>query len=310
MLLILAILPIIVTVGLGAGAGLRHQFSPMTSEVLIQLVMHYALPLSLFGGILSLKRTTILQNHLVALWLAVGMLGGLIMVIGIQYGCRQTLEVATLRALVIASPSVPFMGISVLLVLFGKISILLVALGGLYMNLVQVPLSVLLLTLASGLPAEQRWQASWQKFCSAVRQPVVWAPISAFILNLAGVRLPSAWLTSFTELGQAAGGVALFALGLLLTTRPWHLTRAVLVNVILKNLGLPLLIWGMMAGLQVPLNIQQLVVLTLGIPTATIATMLAVQNHVVPDEYVATQVLSTAIAPLTMGLLMWGLRLV
>ena len=84
----------------------------------------------------------------------------------------------------------------------------------------------------------------------------------------------------------------------------------VVLNVILKNLGLPLIIWGIMASLHVSLSNQQLVVLTLAIPTATIATMLAVQNHLAPDEYVATQMLSTIIAPLTMGFLMWGLQLV
>lgn len=307
MLLILAILPIVVTVGLGVFAGRRHQFAPTTSDILIQLVMHYALPLSLFGGILSLKRATIIQNSAVALWLA---LGGMVIVIVSQCCFHQQLETGTLRALVIASPSIPFMGGSVLLVVFGKISVLLVALGGLYMNLVQVPLSVLLLTLAGGAAPEQRWRAGWQKVCSASRQPVVWAPISAFLLNLAGLRLPSAWLTNFTELGQAAGGVALFALGLLLTARPWRLTRMVVLNVLLKNLGLPVLVWGIMASLGVSLGNQQLVVLTLAIPTATIATMLAVQNHLAPDEYVATQMLSTVIAPLTMGFLMWGLQLV
>lgn len=310
MLLILAILPIVVTVGLGVFAGLRHQFAPTTSDILIQLVMHYALPLSLFGGILSLKRATIIQNSSVALWLALGMLGGMVIVIVSQCCFHQQLETGTLRALVIASPSIPFMGVSVLLVVFGKISVLLVALGGLYMNLVQVPVSVLLLTLAGGSTPEQRWRAGWQKLCRASRQPVVWAPISAFLLNLVGLRLPSAWLTNFTELGQAAGGVALFALGLLLTTRPWRLTRMVVLNVLLKNLGLPVLIWGIMASLGVSLSNQQLVVLTLAIPTATIATMLVVQNHLAPDEYVATQMLSTVIAPLTMGFLMWGLQLV
>ncbi|MCI3956010.1 AEC family transporter [Lactiplantibacillus plantarum] len=157
MLLILAILPIVVTVGLGVFAGLRHQFAPTTSDILIQLVMHYALPLSLFGGILSLKRATIIQNSSVALWLALGMLGGMVIVIVSQCCFHQQLETGTLRALVIASPSIPFMGVSVLLVVFGKISVLLVALGGLYMNLVQVPVSVLLLTLAGGSTPEQRW---------------------------------------------------------------------------------------------------------------------------------------------------------
>lgn len=305
----LAILPIIVTLGLGFSAGRRQQFVPATSDSLIQLVMHYALPLSLFGGILALKRTTITQNGAVASWLAVGMLGGLIVLIGEQLLWHQSLSAATLRALSIASPSIPFMGTSVLMIVFGKISILLVALGGLYMNLIQVPVSVFLLTLASGVSTEQRWHAGWQKLLTALRQPVVWAPILAFGLNLAGLRLPAAWLASFTELGQAAGGVALFALGMILARQAWQLNRAVLHNVLLKNVLLPLVIWGGMRLLGTPLVAQQLVVLTMAIPTAAIPTMLAVQNHVPATEYVATQLFSTLLAPVTMGLFLWGLGL-
>lgn len=305
----IAILPIVVTLGLGFVAGRRQQFGATTSAILIQLVMHYALPLSLFGGILSLKRAVIMQNGPVAIWLGVGMLGGLLLIIVEQLLLHQKLNTATLRALSIASPSIPFMGTSVLLIVFGKVSILLVALGGLYMNLVQVPVCVLLLTLAGGLPAAQRWHAARQRVVQALQQPVVWAPILAFILNLVGLKLQVAWLTSFTELGQAAGGVALFALGLLLADQPWCVTWPVVHNVALKALGLPVLLWGLMVVFKASLATQQLVVLTMAIPTAAIATMLAVENRATTPEYVATQLFSTLCAPLTMGVLMWALQI-
>ncbi|WP_318764842.1 AEC family transporter [Lactiplantibacillus carotarum] len=309
MMLIIAILPVVVTMGFGMVAGRRQQFPSQTSSILIQLVMHYALPLSLFGGILSLKRLTILQNGVVATWLAIGMLGGLGLLLLEQRLTRQPLTAATLRALSVASPSIPFMGTSVLLIVFGKVSVLLVALGGLYMNLIQVPVSVLLLTLAGGTVSSQRWRAGWAKLVTASRQPVVWAPILAFILNLAGLRLPTPWLASFSELGQAAGGVALFALGMMLAAQKWHLTGAVMHNVVAKNLGLPLLIWGGMVLFKTPVLAQQLVVLTMAIPTAAIPTMLAVQNHVPATEYVATQLCSTLLAPVTMALMIWGLQI-
>lgn len=309
MMLIIAILPIVVTMGFGITAGRRQQFPPQTSQILIQLVMHYALPLSLFGGILALKRRTILQNGAVATWLAVGMVGGLVLILLEQRWTRQLLSNATLRALSIVSPSIPFMGTSVLLIVFGKISVLLVALGGLYMNLIQVPVSVFLLTLAGGQSSQQRWSAGCRKLGVAARQPVVWAPILAFLLNLAGLRLPTAWLASFTELGQAAGGVALFALGMMLATERWHLTAGVLHNVVIKNLLLPLALWGVMAGLGLPRLAQQLVVLTMAIPTAAIPTMLAVQNRVPATEYVATQLFSTLLAPITMAFFIWGLQI-
>lgn len=306
--LLLAILPIVVTLGLGALAGWRQEFSVDTSNSLIQLVMTYALPLSLFGGVLTLKRTVILQNIAVAIWLAVGMLGGLLILIVVQRLRGKPLALATLTALSIASPSVPFMGTSVLLIVFGKISILLVALGGLYMNLIQVPISVFLLTLVNRKLTVTRWVALRDTLVSASKQPVVWAPILAFILNLSGFKLPLRWLPVTTELGQAAGGVALFALGIILATQRVKITRSILKNVALKSLGLPCLVWLGMHLLGVPLVTQQLVVITLAIPTAAIPTMLAVQQKFPADDYVAIQLVSTLLAPLTMGLLMLGLQ--
>lgn len=306
--LLVAILPIVVTLGLGFGAGKRQQFPTNASETLIQLVMHYALPLSLFGGILSLKRSVIVQNGPVAVWLAVGMLGSLLLFIIEQRVTGRALGPATLCGLSIASPSIPFMGTSVLLIVFGKVSVLLVALGGLYMNLIQVPTSVFLLTLAGDIDPAKRWQVVREKVWTACKQPVVWAPILAFVLNLSGVQLPAQYLTLFTELGQAAGGVALFALGLLLAGHQFKVTLPIVHNVSFKNLAWPLLLWLMMHLMGVPLLTQQLVVITMAIPTAAIPTMLAVQNHLPADEYVATQLLSTLLAPVTMGLLMWGLQ--
>jgi len=306
--LLLAILPIVVTLGLGFIAGWRQQFPANTSDSLIQLVMVYALPLSLFGGILTLKRAVIRENLAVAGWLAVGMLGGLLVLIVSQRLRRVPLTAATLRALSIASPSVPFMGTSVLLIVFGKISILLVALGGLYMNLIQVPASVFLLTLVGHETTTSPWVTLRRTLLTASKQPVVWAPILAFTLNLSGFKLPLQWLPLFTELGQAAGGVALFALGLILAAHQLKVTRPIVKNVGLKNLALPLVVWLAMHLLGLPLLTQQLVVITLAIPTAAIPTMLAVQQRLPADEYVATQLLSTLLAPITMGLLMLGLH--
>lgn len=308
--LLLAILPIVVTLGLGYWAGWRRQFPSNTSDVLIQLVMVYALPLSLFGGILTLKRRVILQNLPVAAWLAVGMLGGLIVLVILQRLGGQNLSSATLNALSIASPSVPFMGTSVLLIVFGRISVLLVALGGLYMNLIQVPVSVFLLTLVDKDATASHWQLMWRTLLVSSRQPVVWAPILAFTLNLIGFSLPTQWLTLFTELGQAAGGVALFAIGLILAAHQLKLTWPIIRNVSLKNLALPLIIWLGMHLMGTALLTQQLVVITLAIPTAAIPTMLAVRQQLPADYYVATQLLSTVLAPITMGVLMLGLRIV
>lgn len=306
--LITAISPIIFTLALGFLSGWRKQFDKHASQTFISFVMSYALPLSLFGGLLATSRQVILHDIPLFLWLGLGMIGTFISLIIIYQACLRNLSLAVLRALSVACPSVPFMGTSVLAIIFGSTdSIILVAICGLYLNLIQVPLSVLLLSAAqkdakSTLSSTQ--QAS-KRLVNALKKPLVWAPILAFILNLSGFQLNEKWLPLFSELGQAAGGVALFSIGIMLYVQHFQLSKAVLLNVCLKNLGLPLVIWGALVLAGISRNFQQLIVITLSIPTAAMPSMLAIQSHVHEDEMASTQLVSTLLSVVTMGMFMF-----
>ncbi|KRM89008.1 transport protein [Liquorilactobacillus vini DSM 20605] len=309
--LITAISPIIFTLALGFLSGWRKQFGKGASQAFISFVMSYALPLSLFGGLLSTSRQVIIQDIPLFIWLGVGMIGtfGLLIIIYQLY--LHHLSLAVLRALSVACPSVPFMGTSVLAIIFGSTdSVILVAICGLYLNLIQVPLSVLLLS-AAGREGEQTakgFQQAGERLLSALKKPLVWAPILAFILNLSGFQLAEKWLPLFSELGQAAGGVALFSIGIMLYVQHFQLTRAVILNVCLKNLALPLAIWGAMSLAGASQAFQQLVVITLAIPTAAMPSMLAIQSRVHEDEMASTQLVSTLLSVVTMGLFMFLLQ--
>jgi malonate transporter and related proteins len=75
------------------------------------------------------------------------------------------------------------------------------------------------------------------KFLSAVKQPVVWLPVIGFILALCGLKLPGVLDSSFDLIGQAAAGVALFALGLMLYGQKFKLDIQIGTNVFPKNIG-------------------------------------------------------------------------
>lgn len=307
--IITALLPIVVTLMLGYFAGWERSFSQDQATVLNRMVMLYALPLMLFAGILSTSLSAITQNIPLFVWTAVGMVGGLILVFLLsRFVFRSSSQLAALRAIAIAGPAVPFVGTPVLGVLYPNGADIAIATGSLLMNLVQVPLALIFLVGAQQDASATRKGALaivGSSLLNAIKQPVVWAPVLAFILLLSGLELPRSLKGSFTLLGQSTGGVALFAVGIVLFSQKVSVSLPVIVNVISKNLLLPGIILALMLVFGVPATERGLVSVTLAIPTASIAVIFAVEYKCGTQEMASTLFWSTLLSILTMGMFIW-----
>ena len=306
--IVTALLPIVVTLLLGYFAGLRHDFSQDQASVLNRMVMLYALPLLLFTGILSTPLSEISKSMDVFLWISVGMVGGFILVFLIsRFIFKSDSKVAALRAIAIAGPAVPFVGTPVLGVLFPIDADLAIAAGSLLMNLIQVPLALVFLVGNGGTAGEKKspLQIAFGSIKNAVLQPVVWAPILAFVLLLIGLDMPKFLKGSFMLLGQATGGVALFAVGAVLFAQKVSVSREVIINVLSKNIVLPAIILCAMFLLGLPAADNGLVSVTLAIPTASIAVIFAVEYKTAEQEMASTLFWSTILSVITMGGFIW-----
>ena len=308
--IIMALLPIVVTLLLGLLAGWRHDFSQDQASVLNRMVMLYALPMLLFAGILGTPLEEVLKNAQVFLWIAIGMAGGFVLVFLIsRFVFRSDVKLAALRGLAIAGPAVPFVGTPVLGMLFPVEADLAIAAGSILMNLVQVPLALVFLVGGSdsGSSGQKKNPAAivFGSIANAVKQPVVWAPVLAFVLLLAGLDMPKVLKGSFLLLGQATGGVALFAVGAVLFAQKVSVSLPVIVNVICKNILLPGLILLVMIWLAVPGAERGLVAVTLAIPTASIAVIFAVEYKSGEQEMASTLFWSTIFSVITMGGFIW-----
>lgn len=79
------------------------------------MVMLYALPLNLFAGMVGTSCHQVLSQGPLAFAILLGMAGGYAIVFFIShYLFRRDLMTASLQALAIAGPAVPFIGVSVL----------------------------------------------------------------------------------------------------------------------------------------------------------------------------------------------------
>jgi malonate transporter and related proteins len=221
----------------------------------------------------------------------------------------RDLMTATLEAIAIGGPAVPFVGNSVLGHLFGNASTIPIAVASLVMNLVQVPLSIMLLSAGraqeGGTPEGEKPPSLGGHVLHALREPVVWAPILALLLVLANVHFAAAIEDSLTLLGRATGGVALFASGIVLFSRRVAVSPAVIVSVVARNIVVPGVIWGVMLLLGVQAAITQQAVVTMAIPTASIAVILAVQYGAAEREMASTLFFSTIFSIVTMGGFIW-----
>jgi malonate transporter and related proteins len=116
-----ALLPVVVTLLLGFVAGWHQDFDSTHPAILYRMVMLYALPLALFAGVVGIARDQVLSQGPRAFAILIGMGGGYAVVFLVSYYfVRRDLMTASLRALAIGGPAVPFVGVSVLGHLFGN----------------------------------------------------------------------------------------------------------------------------------------------------------------------------------------------
>ena len=159
-----ALLPLIVTLALGFFAGWRHDFTPAQASVLNRMVLLYALPLMLFAGMVTIKRSTLTSDLGLAAAITAGLLGTyLVTFLIVRFALHRPAGVSALTALAVGAPAIPFAGVVVLGYLYGpSVSAVPVAVGALVLNVIEVPVTLVLLSAAAGSrrrPARPRRQS-------------------------------------------------------------------------------------------------------------------------------------------------------
>jgi malonate transporter and related proteins len=356
-----ALLPLIVTLAFGFFAGWHHDFTPAQASVLNRMVLLYALPLMLFAGMVTIKRSTLTSDLGLAAAIAAGMLGTyLLTFLIVRFALRRPAGVSALTALAVGAPAIPFAGVVVLGYLYGpSLSAVPVAVGALVLNVIEVPVTLVLLSAATGtaaaasaaappvaLPVVQRPQHQLtlplrpaiatgradqtasatqpqaapastagpppaasaaarrglgQHVRSAVEAPVVWAPVLALVLVLAGVPLPEVLVNAMKLLGSATTGVALFATGIVLFAQRITVSRFVVGAVAARNVVAPALLWVILAAIGMAHTDLRLAVLANALPAPVAAVIFAVQYRQGQREMASVVLFSSVGSLLTLA---------
>jgi hypothetical protein len=122
------------------------------------------------------------------------------------------------------------------------------------------------------------------------------------VIVLCDVRIPSIVDHGLSLLGQATGGVALFASGIMLAAYKIHLDWTSLSLALLKNIVQPALVLVGLLALGYSAPIVPEAVLTTAIPVMPIVIVLAVQYHVLEARASAALFLSVIGSVFTVGI--------
>ena len=317
-----ALLPMIVTFLLGLVAAWHHDFGTREASILNRMVLLYAVPLALFAGTVASSRAELSQDIplVIALFIAVTGLYGVVFLLS-RMAFRMPMGISALTALTASAPAVPFVGPAVLGDLLGRPSAAIpIAVGSLIVNLTVVPITILFLSLdttgrgsqgknsaaqdgeRSAPPPASPFSFLAAKIAETVKEPMVWAPVLAFVIVLSGFHIPQLIVHSLYMLGHASGGVAIFACGIVLASSKIKVNWPVSFFVFLKNIVQPALVLGGLRWLGYGNPTVSGAVLTTAIPAMPIVVMLALQYRVVQAEAASAVFLSVMGSLITMGI--------
>lgn len=302
-ILLSCLVPVCFCISIGYLAGWFKILDTEKIRAICTYVVVFALPALLFVGVFKFSISELSQwQNLVAL--IVALLGT--WVIAYVFG-RMALRIASGEAVILALtasfPNMAYVGVAVLTTLFAAVGLLPVILGNFVSSFLLVPLTVLMLHMSrtKGAAGSKPASSLSKDLLHTAIQPLVWAPFLAIILVSVHLALPALAIKSVGMIGGTAGGVALFAVGVMLYGFSFRIDREVATVFVLKNLVQPAIAAVMVFAFGLHGATAEGIVIVVACPSATACPMLASTYRVGEKSAAAAVAISTLTSLLTLS---------
>ncbi|MDO9572037.1 MAG: AEC family transporter [Hydrogenophaga sp.] len=316
MLDILAITgPIYLCIAAGFASVRWSLFSKADMRVFGKFVIQIALPALLFNALASRPLGEVIRpGYLVAF-----AVGSLVLMLGSLWFAHRvqgkSLTESAYVAMGMTCSNSGYVGYPVMLLLFGPLAGVVLALNLLVENLLKLPV-LLALADAGAHPGERvsLGHTLRQTVERLVRNPMIIAIVAGFLVSLVGWQLPSVITRTVTLFSAASGGLALFIIGgTLVGLQVKGLRRQVSMIALGKLLLHPLAVWA--AVMVLPLlglpavdgDLRAAAVLSAAMPMLGIYAILA-QRHGFESFTAAALLATTAISFFTLSGILWLMR--
>jgi malonate transporter and related proteins len=304
--------PIFFTLVLGYLAGRAKRFDSDQVAGINELVLDYAVPAALFAGAVQTSRVALLEQGPLFLSLLISIVGTYAIAFAVgRLVFRHGLAAATLQAISVAFAAGLFIGPAVLRGIYGPSSAVAIAMIAIVLNVIVVPATLVLLNISSSGPTDKaRGSLFVTALINALKAPLVWAPLIAIALVLAGVPVSPIVTSTLGLIGAASSGAALFVAGAAISAHKVRLNTDIFTNIALKMLAQPALYFALAMIFHVIQPYANEGFLLTLLPSGAIGLQLAVRYKTYVSEAGSTLALTTLalVVTLPIGIYLTGAR--
>ena len=302
-----ALVPVYFVLLLGYTAGRTRIVNNTHIGELNTVVMSYALPASLLAATAATSREAMLRQwHLLVIFGGAMMLVYPIWYLIERRARRQSVQETASQSLTVALPNVAAAGLPIVTVLLGVDHIVPVAVALAAGSLLPLPITLALFESSqagSGTRIESPVAQFARGMGHALLKPVVLAPALGIIISLAGWHLPSIVTLSLRQIGQVAGGLALFATGLILSAQRFRLNWNVILATVVVTVIQPLIALAIALTLRAsPANLK-ISVLMAALPSGFFSILLGANYGIASEDSGAIVIATTVVSAGTLAVI-------
>jgi predicted permease len=301
--------PIYLAIALGYWATRQGLFTQSDMQVFGKFTIHLALPALLFNALSQRSVSEILNPA----YLLAYALGSMVVILGGLLWARKvkghSLSYSSMMAMGMSCPNSGFVGYPIMLLSFGPVAGVALALNMVVENLLLIPL---LLAVADSDGGQRgRWKSVlWQTLKNLTRNPMIWGIVGGFLFSLSGWAMPAPLGRTVNLFAQASAALSLFVIGgSLVGLKVDGLQDTVAQIVVGKLLVSPLVMWAVVVW-WVPIAdpaLRSAALLTGALPMLGIYTILS-QRHGHGAISAATLLVTTVVSFFTLSGLLWWLQ--
>jgi hypothetical protein len=301
--------PIYLTIALGFASTRMGLFAKADMQVFGRFTLQLALPALLFNALSQRSVAEILNlNYLLAY--ALGAL--VMMVLGLWWARQvlgQSLSYSSMMAMGMSCPNSGFVGYPIILLSFGPVAGVALALNMVVENFLLLPL-LLAIADAQGRPGQ--WKSVLlQTVKNVSKNPMIWGVVAGFAFSMSGWEMPAPVGRTIDLFAQSSAVLALFVIGGSLVGLQARGLQATVLPIALGKLVLsPMVMWTVLMW-WVPIDdpaLRAAALLTGAMPMLGIYTILN-QRHGHGTVSAAALLVTTVLSFFTLSALLWLLKL-
>ena len=307
-LVIDSIVPVFILIALGWLSVKLKLMSQGAKNSCASIVTHYVFPALLFMQTAKEDINKILDfKWMLAFLFTISIIWVICFIVGI-YFFRQSMKNSVMQSMLCTFTNMIGMGIPFLMQIIGPSALISVAKASFVVSLTLIPLTIFLFEMSID-NNQSKLSILIAAFLKSVRKPMFLAVILGTLVSFLGIYqdLPLFMTKTLNELSESCIFLALFTVGLTLYGINIRLSKVFCFNLFIKSFVCGFIAWLVVSLFGISGHSAAELIYIVVMPTATIATIFAIQWKAMPEVATSVYLASTLLAVITLP--MWMILL-